>query len=213
MQPCRSKYRRRYLPYFLTGPIHDHPVRIVGARQRPRASGCFYACAELSRSAVLGYDSINKRGYGLINRGAVAADLGMRLFGNASPSPRMYFGCRRWDELNRRHTLVSTPPVGGRRRTSLEPGGERMETVRSPTESSGSAGLESRLRNIEEQVAALKQALRVERVTRVSIHQLQGELLHLLDRQWRLAWGVAAGIAICAALGILTLIYAVLWHT
>ena len=89
-----------------------------------------------------------------------------------------------------------------------------MDTVRSPTELSGSAGFESRLRNIEEQLAGLKQGLQAERATRVSnFRQLQGELFDLLGRQSWLAWGLAAGIGVCAALGILTLIYAVLWHT
>ena len=90
-----------------------------------------------------------------------------------------------------------------------------MDTVKLPTEQSGSADFASRLRAIEEQLAALKRNLQAERAGRVSqFHQLQGEHLDLLDRQWRLAWGVATGIAVCAALGILTLIYlGRLWHT
>ena len=90
-----------------------------------------------------------------------------------------------------------------------------MDTVKSVTEQQiGSADFESRLRGIEEQLAALKRNLQAERTGRVSnFHQLQGEVLDVLDRQSWWAWGVTAGIGVCAALGILTLIYAVLWHT
>jgi hypothetical protein len=42
----------------------------------------------------------------------------------------MYFWCHRWGELNLQDRLTWTPPVGGRRQTSLEPGGARMEPDR-----------------------------------------------------------------------------------
>jgi hypothetical protein len=48
-----------------------------------------------------------------------------RLFVTKDVAPESVLG-----RLQRRHTLSLTPPVGGRRRTSLEPGGERMEPDR-----------------------------------------------------------------------------------